>query len=199
MPQNRLIAVLMILLLIVPLVYYANRNEVGGLPGVLASNTKFTPLSVQEPQLRLDELARLQKLEYTGSHRNIFTAAPLPPPPAPVEPKHPFPTVPSPPPIPPVQVPGEFFGFALMKNSGKRVAFFKVGEDVLVVPEGDTFLNRFRLVRIGNDSADVEQLSDGRHATVAMVQPAAIGDPVAPPSGPGLNPQPDSSELTPRQ
>lgn len=89
-----------------------------------------------------------------------------------------------------------------MKNSGRRVGFFKFGEDVLVVPEGDTFLNRFRLVRIGNDSADVEQLSDGRHATVSMVQPAAIGDPGSPPmsnSAPGMNPQPDSSELTPRQ
>ena len=37
--------------------------------------------------------------------------------------------------------------------------------------EGDTFLNRFRLVHIGNDSADVEEISTGRHATVQMVQP----------------------------
>jgi hypothetical protein len=41
----------------------------------------------------------------------------------------------------------------------------------LVVHEGDTFLGGFRLDRIGNDSADVEEISSGRHATVPLVQP----------------------------
>ena len=31
-------------------------------------------------ELRLDLLAKLQKLEYSGTHRNIFVAAPPPPP-----------------------------------------------------------------------------------------------------------------------
>jgi hypothetical protein len=44
------------------------------------------------------------------------------------------------------------------------------GEDVIVVAEGDTFLNRFRLVRIGNDSADVEEIATGRDANVALEQ-----------------------------
>jgi hypothetical protein len=51
------------------------------------------------------------------------------------------------------------------------VAFFKQGDEVLVVGEGETFLNNFRLIRIGNDSAEVEQVSDHRHATVPMLQP----------------------------
>ncbi len=55
--------------------------------------------------------------------------------------------------------------------SGRRVAFFTSGDDVLVVAEGDTFLGRFRLVHIGNDTADVEELGTGRHTTVPMVQP----------------------------
>jgi hypothetical protein len=41
----------------------------------------------------------------------------------------------------------------------------------LVVPEGDTFLHGFRLVHIGDTSADVEEISTGRKATVQMVQP----------------------------
>jgi hypothetical protein len=81
-----------------------------------------------------------------------------------------YPTVPLP---TPVQVPGEFFGYAMTPSTGKRVAFFKQGDDVFVVAEGDTFLSNFRLIHIGPDSADVEQISDHRHATVPMVQPPA--------------------------
>jgi hypothetical protein len=204
MSHRRQLIVLAVVLVLLAIVYFANRNQVGGLPGVLANDTKFTPLSVQEPQLRLDELLKLQKLEYSGTHRNIFVATPPPLPVAAAEKaKAERPLIgPQPQPILPVQVPGEFFGFALMRNSGKRVAFFKVGEDVFVVPEGDTFLNRFRLVHIGNDSADVEQLSDGRHATVMMIQPAVIGDPVPTPmpdSSPGMNAQPDAGDQVPRR
>ena len=58
-----------------------------------------------------------------------------------------------------------------MRSSPKRVAFFLNGDDVLVVQEGSVFMGRFRLDKIGNDSADVEEVSSGRHATVPMVQP----------------------------
>lgn len=202
MSQRRQLIVLAVVVILLVVVYFANRSQVAGLPGVLANDTKFTPLSVQEPQLRLGELSKLQKLIYSGTHRNIFTATP-PPPPVPVPDKVKLPPPgPMPQPILPVQVPGEFFGYALMKNTGRRVAFFKLGEDVIIVPEGDTYLNRFRLVRIANDSADVEQLSDGRHTTVMMMQPAAIGDPVPPPTpdpSQGFNPQPEPGDLGPRR
>ena len=59
-----------------------------------------------------------------------------------------------------------------MSKTGKRVAFFLNGDEVLVVEEGSVFLDRYRLDKIGNDSADVEETSSGRHATVQMVQPA---------------------------
>jgi hypothetical protein len=74
-----------------------------------------------------------------------------------------------------VTVPAQFFGYASMPASGKHVGFFLQGEDVLVVEEGSVFLSRFRLDKIGNDSADVEEVSSGRHATVQMTQPAAAG------------------------
>jgi hypothetical protein len=59
-----------------------------------------------------------------------------------------------------------------MSKSGKRVAFFLQGDDVLVVEEGSVFMDRYRLDKINNDSADVEETSSGRHATVQMIQPA---------------------------
>ena len=167
-------------LLLVVLYFYVFKTSVPGLSGVLAADTKFEPLDVQEPSLRLDQLERLRKLEYSGSHRNIFVAGAPPPPKSAVAEAaakivgDPYPKLPPPP--PPLQIPAEFFGYASQSKSGKRVAFFTSGDDVLVVAEGDKFLNTFRLVHIGNESADVEEISTGRHATVPLVQ---IPDPGA--------------------
>ena len=150
--------------------YFSSRTQLAGVPGVFAANTKFQPLDVQEPRLHLDLLERVRKMEYSGSHRNIFSATPPP-----IEkPKSETSSFVGPhpaPPPPPVQVPAEFFGYAWRAHSQNRVAFFTSGDDVLVVHEGDTFLDRFRLDHIGNDSADVEEISSGRHATVPLVQP----------------------------
>lgn len=168
-----LLAVLLVVLGGVLYYYLAGRNPVAT-PRVVAADTNFHPLDVQEPQLRVDLLAKLQKLEYTGSHRNIFVAEP-PPPPRSAQVQAP-PTIfvgPRQQVLPPVQVPGELFGYASEPTSGRRVAFFTEGDDVLVVAEGATFLGRFRLVHVTDASADVEEISTGRHATVPMVQPPA--------------------------
>jgi hypothetical protein len=182
MSKRNEIYVLVGLLLVAAVAYYLSRSETPGMTGVLASDPTFHPLNVDEPYLRLDLLEKIKKLEYSGSHRNIFTFGPAPPPPkTPAQiaqenfrKQGPEP----PPPPPPVSVPAQLFGYASMPTSGKRVAFFLDGEDVLVVEEGSVFLNRFRLDKIGNDSADVEEISSGRHATVQMVQPAS-GDTAA--------------------
>ena len=55
------------------------------------------------------------------------------------------------------------------------MAFFTSGDDVFVVAEGDKFLNAFRLIHIGNESADVEEISTGRHATLLLVEPPDQG------------------------
>jgi hypothetical protein len=166
------------LLLLLVYVYVRNTSNVPGLPGVDVASQKFVPLNVEEPELRVDLLAQLKKLEYTGSHRNIFSAVAPPPAPTPAQiyaQTHQYPTVNRPPPEPPLVVPGSLFGYAAMSQSGKRLAFFLEGDDVLVVEEGGTFMNRFRLMKIGNDSAQVQEISTGKTATVAMVQPAEGG------------------------
>lgn len=154
--------------------YYNVRTPEQDGSGVFAENSRFQPLDVQEPRLHIDRLEKLRKLQYKGEHRNIFVAVPVPPPqapgqhtPAPAE----FVGPKLPPPPPPLEVPAEFFGYATRQASGRRVAFFTSGDDVLVVAEGDTFLGRFRLVHIGNDTADVEEIATGRHATIPMIQP----------------------------
>jgi hypothetical protein len=151
--------------LLAVVLYFSLRGSSTTVPGVFAADSKFAPLDVQEPQLKLDLLEKLRGLEYSGTHRNIFLSTP-PPPPVVVAPK---PTGPPPPPVPPpLQVPAEYFGYATQPRAGRHVAFLTSGEDVLVVVEGDTFLNRFRLVHVGNESLDVEEISTHRHATLPI-------------------------------
>jgi hypothetical protein len=177
MSRRTQIGLLIGLLVVLVVVYLSNRTQMSGLQGVMASDSTFQPLNVEEPDLRLDLLAKLQKLDYpAGAHRNIFSAVPLPVEPTPEEKKRmerQYPTVTHPPPPPPVEVPAQFFGYASMPSSPRRLAFFLNGDEVLVVQEGSVFLGRFRLDKIGNDSADVEEVSSGRHATVQMTQPPA--------------------------
>jgi hypothetical protein len=173
-------AVVAILAFVVYTTYFGH-SGVTGIPGVTAADTRFVPLDIEEPQLRLDLLARIQKSAYSGSHRNVFVATP-PPPPVTVAQKNTAPQFigprvpPPPPPPPPLHVPGEFFGYALTPQTGRRVAFYKSGDDVSLIAEGDTFLGNLRLVHIGDDSVDVQEISSGRHAKVPMVEPAAGQD-----------------------
>jgi hypothetical protein len=180
MSQRTRVSLLLAVLLALAGALFHGHNDEPSQPSVLSADTRFQPLTVKEPELRIDLLEQLQKAEYTGSRRNIFLAEAAPAPidatkalvvaPPPFVGPHP------PPPPPPVQVPAEFFGYETVA-SGKRVAFFKNGDDVLVVAEGDKFLNLYRLVRIGNDSADVVEISSDRHAAVPLVQPPNADSP----------------------
>jgi hypothetical protein len=84
--------------------YVGGPNTSAGHPGAFAADANFQPLDIQEPQLRLDLLARVHELEYSGSHRNIFVAAPPPPPPS-AKAEQPPPGPQLPPPPPPLVVP----------------------------------------------------------------------------------------------
>jgi hypothetical protein len=170
--QGYVLAALIVVLIAVA--YYYWRGPGTSASPVVAADVNFVPLDVQEPHLRLDLLENLQKLEYTGTHRNIFSAIPPPVAATPAEKareEHRFVGPHQPPPPPPFQPPVQFFGTATMTQSGRKVAFFTSGDDVLVVQEGSVFLNLYRLVEIGNDTALVQEISTGREATVPMVQP----------------------------
>jgi hypothetical protein len=49
-------------------------------------------------------------------------------------------------------------------------------------------MNRYRLLRIGNLSADVEEVGSGKHATMQMTQPNET-EPAAPGAVPPAQPQ----------
>jgi hypothetical protein len=171
MPRRVQIYVLVALL--AAAVFLLVRNFGGGasFSGVAASSSaKFTPLDVHEPDLRLDLLRKIHNTEYTGRNRDIFSGQPMPPPRPKLTPAQ-IRAAAVPPGPPPVEVPAQFFGYANTETSANRVAFFLQGDNVLVVAEGDTFLGNFRLIHIGNASADVEEISSGRHASVPLEQP----------------------------
>lgn len=178
MTERTKLKVLAVLLFAACALYLYERVQGPGTPGVLSADTHFVPLNAQEPALRLDLLRNLLKDEYSGAQRNIFVTGPAPAAPGAqhVEAPHLFvgPTPPPPPPL--LQVPVEFYGVE-WRAGGKHLALFKSGEDIVPVSEGETFLNRYRLVHIGNQSADVEEISTGRHATLPLLQPDQSSSP----------------------
>jgi hypothetical protein len=166
MSRRNQIIVLVVLLAILAIVLYRNWGGPTALPVASAGDVKYQPLAVENPSLRLDMLERIRKFEYTGRHRNIFSASLPPPPPPKVDPTK---QAQSGPPAPaPLEVPVKFFGYAADPQTGYRRAFFTNGEDVFIVAEGETLLSRFRLLHIGNSTADLEEIASGRRATLVL-------------------------------
>jgi len=148
-------------------------------PGPVTIDQRFVPLDVDNPALRMDILKRFLELQYKGVHRSIFSAT-LPPPPAPPPSSKPAvanaaPPVPSGP--PPLTVDAKYFGYVSDMGGSHRKAFFSSSnnEDVFIAGEGDTLLGRFRVDHITNTTADVEEVSSGRHATLTLEQPGPNG------------------------
>jgi hypothetical protein len=144
---------------------------------VAPTSALFTPINVDNPALRMDVLHRFLSLEYKGTHRNIFIAT-LPPPPQTVQKAAPVSTAPPVPAgPPPLTVDAKYFGFVSDSAGSHRRAFFATAnnEDVFIAGEGDTLMGRFRVVRLTNTTADVEEVSSGRHATLTLEEPGPNG------------------------
>jgi len=176
MSRRNQIVILAVLLLALGGMVYRNWRAAPDTVVFSSANEKYQPLPVENPSLRLDLLERIRKLEYTGTKRNIFSAvAPLAPAPK-VEPGKggpPQPQVPE-----PLVLPVKFYGYMADTRGGNRRAFFTNGEDVFIVGEGEMLLNRFRVLRIGNKTAEVEEIASGRRAMLVLEE-----------TGPGAGPQ----------
>jgi hypothetical protein len=173
--RNQMI-VLGLLFVVLGIVVYSYYRPSGTSAKVPASDARFIPVNVDNPALRMDILQRFLNLEYKGAHRNIFTAT-LPPPPAspqktPVNVAPPVPTG-----LLPFTVEAKFFGYVSDSRGNHRRAFFATAnnEDVFIAGEGDTLMGRFRVVKITNTTADVEEVSSGRRATLTLEQPGPNG------------------------
>src|ERR1700690_1308463 len=188
--QRYILGALVVLLV---LVYFLNRSgsTLGSI--VAAPDAKFEPVKVEDPALRVYELDKVRKAEYKGAEHNIFVYGPPRPTPEAVKAKleaenrHKFYGPQPPPPDPPLVVPATFFGYATNPKTKNRLAFFSTPDDVFIVGEGGVLMNRYRLLRIGNVSADLEEVGSGKHATMQMTQPNEEATP--PGSPPPAQPQ----------
>jgi hypothetical protein len=140
-------------------------------------DARFVPLKVDNPALRMDILKRFLSLEYKGVHRNIFTDTLPPPPPSEASKKPAFVPPPAPTGPPPLSVDAKYFGYVSDRGGSHRRAFFATtnNEDVFIAGEGDTLMGRFRVDKITPTTADVEEVSSGRHATLTLEEPGPNG------------------------
>jgi hypothetical protein len=125
------------------------------------------------PRIGLDRLSRRSGPTTVG-RRDIFDFAPPPAPPViatphPVATPAPAPTptpVPTPTPPPPINV--RYIG-SLEAKSGPKVAFFLTEQkEVLSGQIGETVMNRLKIVRIGYESVDVEDLASGQMRRIPL-------------------------------
>jgi hypothetical protein len=170
--MSRRISFMLLAVLLVVLVFIVYLNlrppEVSSVSASIDS--RYQPIAVENPALRLDLLDHLKTAQYEGTRRNIFSDK-LPAPPAPPVVAAPPPRPSGPPPVPPVVVPATFFGYVTDSRTGARRAFFSEGDEVYVVGIGEVLLGRFRLLQIGNSTAELEETSSGRRATLTIQEP----------------------------
>lgn len=150
-----------------------------------------------DPTLSTNLIARLQDVKLSGGGRSLFDfgnagAAAVDVPkgpiikPGPAKPKGTYvvygPEKPPPPPPPPVKpppppIPLKFYGFVNSRKNGPKRAFFMEGEDIYIAGEGEAMKNnRYRLIRIGVNSALVEDTSTKHQQSLPLVEEQNPGD-----------------------
>jgi hypothetical protein len=138
-------------------------------------------LSKVDPTLRVELLARVRQTGEVGGARSLFEFyTPPPPPPPKIEPIKPVPppvvseAKPAPPvkqaPPPPPPIPLRYFGYEGTPRPGSKLrALFVDGEDHFVAGENELIRNRYRVVRIGTTSAEVEDTVARNTQTLRIV------------------------------
>lgn len=143
--------------------------------------------AVENPQVRWDEVKRAQETEYRNNGRNPFSAiaAPVSAPeggkgkgtPASthelIGPKY----VPPPPVKTIADWPAnlKYFGYGAVPKGSPRRAFIRdmENENIYIVPEGETLLGRYRIVKVGNVNLEFQEISSGLPGTTNLEEAAA--------------------------
>jgi hypothetical protein len=161
MKEKNQIVALVVLVVIGAMVWFWNSHQSPTAAGASMIAQGYSPMTVENPAIQTWKISKVQKTEYKSGGRNPFSAVAPPPPkvPAPGEPGGP-PLVAAPP--PPPELPAKFYGYGTVPNGTARRAFLTDGEEVYIVAEGDTFLGRYRILKIGNATIEFEEISSGR-------------------------------------
>ena len=122
-----------------------------------------------DPTLRLAMLRASEDIKYTGRGRNIFQAQIDIPKVVASPVKQPQVQLPPPGPPPPPPIPLQFFGFANKPGETKRI-FLSQGEDVFIAGEGDIVNRRYKVVRIGPSSVEIEDVLNNNRQSIPLTQ-----------------------------
>jgi len=137
-----------------------------------------------DPRLRLDLLTKVQALEAGAAERNLFqfgqALVELSPPggkdPGKIVPKTPpeiakvgqaAPTGPPPPPPPP-PITLKYYGYTAQRGNARKRAFFLDGDEIVVASEGELIKKRYKLIRIGVNSVQVEDTQFSNTQTLTL-------------------------------
>lgn len=142
-------------------------------------------ISKVDPTLKLDLLAKLREVGLDrGTRGSVFDWGKAPPPPAVLSVKNilpgqvaevygPFPPAPPPPPAkpkptpPPPPIPLKFYGFS--SHTGTKRAFFLDGDDIDVASENEVIKNRYKVIKIGVNSVEMEDLNYKHQQTLPLI------------------------------
>jgi len=133
-------------------------------------NLAAARISPLDPTLRLDLLKSSEQTHYEGSGRNIFRPQQEPaeiPEPVASATKEAASGPPPPPPPPTINL--KFYGFASRPGEPKRV-FLSQGEDIFIAGEGDIVNRRYKILRIGPNSIEVEDVLNNHRQTITLTQ-----------------------------
>ena len=168
-PERRrqiLLAALVVVLIAVVAYRFGGPGATSEAPRLTSNRTERTrggsaPASAASTDVHLEALDA-DRTKPGPTERNLFRFKPKPSPPPPSAPVVvPAPVVPSgPPPLPPI--PYKFIGLVEVPGQKKRIAVLSDGRNVpLYGREGDIIEGRYRIIRIGAESIEMEYV-DGR-------------------------------------
>lgn len=171
-PERRrqiLLAVLVVVLIAVVAYRFGGPGATSEAPPQASNRTErarggSAPASAASTDVHLEALDA-DRTKPGPTERNLFRFKPKPPPPPPpASAVAPAPVVPSgpppPPPLPPI--PYKFIGLVEVPGEKKRIAVLSDGRNVpLNGREGDIIEGRYRIIRIGAESIEMEYV-DGR-------------------------------------
>jgi hypothetical protein len=162
--QKQVIALILLLVLGVGIWFWTtHQNPVPAGASSIAAG--YAPMTVDNPAIQTWKIDRVRKTEYKSSGRDPFSAVPPPPPPPKtLQPGDQGYVEQPPPPPPPPELPPnmKFYGYGTVPNGSARRAFLTDGDEVYIVAEGDLFLGRYRITKIGNATIEFEEVSSGR-------------------------------------
>jgi len=142
--------------------------------------------STIDPRLRLDLLARVQAVDLAPAERNLFQFGAAPPVAPVVDPGKIIPKTPAqiqaeqarlnpgpPEPPPPPVITLKYYGYTAQRADGRKRAFFLDGDDIFVAAEGELIKKRYKVVRIGVTSVEVEDTEFNHTQMLPLAEEAA--------------------------